>query len=161
MSTSSKGSLSRKVALPVSERKPKVQSHTFRVWQQTLVRSDSGTRIKIIRSGAAAIVMASASEHFNMPRARFASVLGMSPATAERKIKSGSVLGHFESERLARIAMIESEADDVFGDAKMATAWLLQKNLALGDTPLSLLDTETGAFEVRKALSAIAYGGVV
>ena len=31
---------------------------------------------------------------------------------------------------------------------------------ALGDAPLSLLDTDTGADEVRKLLAAIAYGGV-
>ena len=68
---------------------------------------------------------------------------------------------HQESDQLARITMIEAEARAVFGDAEMAKAWLRQNNLALGDTPLSMLDTETGAFEVRKALSAIAYGGVV
>ena len=66
-----------------------------------------------------------------------------------------------ESDRLARIAMIEAEARAVFGDVEIAKSWLRQNNLAFGDTPLSMLNTETGAFEVRKVLSAIACGGVV
>lgn len=37
---------------------------------------------------------------------------------------------------------------------------MLQPNLALGDAPLSLLDTDMGADEIRKALNSIAYGGV-
>jgi hypothetical protein len=38
---------------------------------------------------------------------------------------------------------------------------MLEPNLALGEPPLLLLDTDTGADEVRKVLAAIAYGGVV
>jgi uncharacterized protein (DUF2384 family) len=37
---------------------------------------------------------------------------------------------------------------------------MLAPNLALGESPLSLLDTDAGADEVRKILAAIAYGGV-
>ena len=85
----------------------------------------------------------------------------MSPATAERKIKSGSLLGQTETERLSRIALIENEAEKVFGTSDMARDWLTKMNASLGSSPLSMLDTEMGADEVRKMLSAIAYGGVV
>jgi putative toxin-antitoxin system antitoxin component (TIGR02293 family) len=102
-----------------------------------------------------------ASEYFDMPRAQFVKIMGMSPATAERKIKSRSLLGPIESERLERLAIIEDQAENVFGDAVKAKNWLMRKNLALGDTPLSMLDTETGAGEVRKVLASIAYGGTV
>lgn len=141
--------------------KTKSRGSRFKSWQISVVTSNASTKIQIIRTGANASVLVSASEYFNMPRAKFAQLLGMSPATAERKIRNASLLGHPESERLARIAIIEAEAEAVFGDEDRAKAWLLQKNLALGDTPLAMLDTETGAFEVRKILSAIAYGGVV
>lgn len=77
------------------------------------------------------------------------------------KIKSGSLLGQNETERLSRIALIENEAEKVFGTSGMARDWLTKINASLGDTPLSMLDTETGAGEVRKILSAIAYGGAV
>lgn len=60
-----------------------------------------------------------------------------------------------------RISAIRAEAERVFGDAKKAKRWLNQKNIALAETPLKLLATEAGTDEVRKALNAIAYGGVV
>lgn len=133
----------------------------FGQWKTTLAKANPGARIKIVRAGVSPVVMISASEHFGMSRNLFAKLLGISPATAERKIKSGSLLGQTETERLERIALIENEADKVFGAPNMALDWLTKNNASLGATPLSMLDTETGAGEVRKVLSAIAYGGAV
>ena len=133
----------------------------FQKWRTSVAQSNAGARIKLIRTGVQANVLVFASEYFDMPRAQFVKIMGMSPATAERKIKSRSLLGPIESERLERLAIIETQAEQVFGDAQKAKNWLTQKNLALGDTPLSMLDTETGAREVRKVLGSIAYGGVV
>ena len=66
------------------------------------------------------------------------------------------------TERLARLALVEREAEDTFGDPETAKAWLLSTNTGLGGcTPFSMLDTDVGAREVTKALMAIAYGGVV
>lgn len=133
----------------------------FSQWKTILIKANPGARIKIVRAGVPPIVLVSASEHFGMPRNLFAKLLGISPATAERKIKAGSLLGQTETERLERIALIENEAEKVFGVSSMARDWLTKNNAALGATPLSLLDTETGAGEVRKVLSAIAWGGAV
>lgn len=133
----------------------------FQKWRTSVAQSNAGARIRLIRTGVQANVLVFASEYFDMPRAQFVKIMGMSPATAERKIKSRSLLGPIESERLERLAIIENQAEKVFGDAGKAKNWLTQKNLALGDTPLSMLDTETGAGEVRKVLGSIAYGGVV
>lgn len=66
-----------------------------------------------------------------------------------------------ESERLTRIALLKAEAERVFTSPDLAKSWMLEPNVALGESPLSLLDTETGADEVRKVLVAIACGGVV
>ena len=137
------------------------KSEKFQQWRTSVAKSDAGARIKLIRTGVGAHVLVSASEHFDMPRAQFVKILGMSPATAERKIKSHSLLGPVVSERLERLAIIEDAAEKVFGDAEMAKTWMMRKNLAFGDTPLSMLDTETGAGEVRKVLASIAYGGAV
>lgn len=137
------------------------RTEAFGQWKSTLVKANPGARIKIVRSGALPMILVSASEHFRMPRNLFAKLLGISPATVERKIKAGSLLGQIETERLERIALIEDDAAKVFGSSDMARDWLTEKNAALGDTPLSMLDTETGAGEVRKVLSAIAYGGAV
>lgn len=65
------------------------------------------------------------------------------------------------ADRLKRMADIKAYAESVFGDSEKAHGWLTDRNLALGDTPLSMLATETGAKEVMKVLSAIATGGVV
>ncbi len=135
------------------------KSVKFQKWRTSIAKSDAGARIKLIRGGVDAGVLISASEYFDMPRAQFVKILGMSPATAERKIKNRCLLGPVESERLERLAIIEDAAEKVFGSAEMAKKWMMQKNLALGDAPLSLLDTETGAGEVKKVLASIAYGG--
>lgn len=66
-----------------------------------------------------------------------------------------------QDERQERIEQIQKEAQKVFGSLKLAKTWLSEKNIALGTTPNSLIDTEQGAREVRKVLSAIAHGGVV
>jgi putative toxin-antitoxin system antitoxin component (TIGR02293 family) len=138
-----------------------VKNVGFQQWRSALVKSNAGARIKLVRAGVNASVLISASEYFAMPRAQFVKILGMSSATAERKIKSGSLLGQAESERLERLALIEDVAEKVLGTALLAREWLTRKNAALGESPITMLDTETGAGEVRKVLYSIAYGGVV
>lgn len=147
--------------MPSIERSASRESEKFRNWRANVASANAGARIRLIRAGVDARILVSASEHFNMPRAQFVKLLCMSPATAERKIRNNSLLGQAESERLERLALIEDAAEKVFGSEELAKSWLLQKNLALGSSPLSMLDTETGAGEVRKILASIAYGGAV
>lgn len=137
------------------------ESARFKKWSKSIVALDSGARIKLIRTGIAADVLVSASEYFDMPRAKFVKFLGMSPATAERKIKNQSLLGPLASERLERLALIVNAAEKIFGNAEMARSWMLRKHLVLNEAPLSMLDTGTGGDEVRKVLVSIAYGGAV
>lgn len=49
----------------------------------------------------------------------------------------------------------------VFGSEEIARRWLYSHNLALGDLPVSLLDTEAGRDDVRRVLVEIASGGAV
>lgn len=147
--------------MPASTTIARKQPEVFSQWKTVLAKANPSLRIKIVREGVSSSVMVSASDHFGIPRGVFAKLLGISSATAERKVKAGSVLGQTVTERLERIALIENEAEKVFDDSDMARDWLTKINSAMGVTPLSLLDTETGAGEVRKVLSAIAYGGAV
>ena len=135
-------------------------SEDFHEWQAVFVKLAPTSRIESIRTGLEAKLLVGASEYFEMPRIRFGQLLGMSASTMERKIKEHALLGSAESEKLARLALIEVEAEKVFGKKTVAREWLLSKNTALGDSPMSLLDTELGSIEVRKMLNAIAYGGV-
>lgn len=106
-------------------------------------------------------LLVGAGQYYGISQSRLSKLLGVSDATVTRKIKAGGKLSPQESERLARIALIEAEAEDVFDSDALAKRWMLEPNLALGESPLSLLDTDTGADEVRKVLASIAYGGVV
>lgn len=60
-----------------------------------------------------------------------------------------------------RLAEIKFLAIETFGTESKANHWLNSANLALGDTPIALAKSEYGAVEVKRALSAIAYGNVV
>lgn len=62
---------------------------------------------------------------------------------------------------LLRLAEVHALAIETFGSKTMADAWLNRKNFALGATPISLAESETGFLEVKRVLIAISYGGVV
>jgi putative toxin-antitoxin system antitoxin component (TIGR02293 family) len=63
-----------------------------------------------------------------------------------------------ESERLARLARVVAAAESVFGDEKKARTWLGRENRALGQVPMSLLDTDLGTQGVLDELGRIAHG---
>lgn len=154
-----KEKLATPVAAETSERTS--PSQEFSRWSKKILKSNAGERIRLIRAGVDAMLLVKASEYYEMPRAKLARIIGLSSATADRKIKAGDKLGSAESERLTRIALIEAEAEQVFGSAELAKQWMLSNNLVLGESPLSLLDTDAGSAEVRRILSAIAHGGAV
>jgi uncharacterized protein (DUF2384 family) len=66
-----------------------------------------------------------------------------------------------KSEVELRIGELQALAIETFGTKTMADSWLHRENLALGATPISMTETESGLMEVKKILSAISYGGVV
>lgn len=137
-----------------------LSGNAFSEWGDTVRKMHPAKRIKMIRSGVKVTLLVGVSQYYGISQAKLSKLLGISDATITRKIKSGGNLGPMESERLARIAMIETEAEEVFTSPDLAKRWMLEPNLALGEAPLSLLDTDTGADEVRKVLTSIAYGGV-
>lgn len=143
-----------------SETKAASSARSFSKWGDTVRKMPPAKRIEMIRDGVKVTLLVGAGEYYGLSQSKLSKLLGVSDATIARKIKSGGKLGPMESERLARIALIESEAEEVFGSADLARRWMLEPNVALGEAPLSFLDTDTGADEVRKILAAIAYGGV-
>ncbi|HYN53643.1 MAG TPA: MbcA/ParS/Xre antitoxin family protein [Methylotenera sp.] len=66
-----------------------------------------------------------------------------------------------KSEVELRIDELQALAIETFGTKTMADAWLQKENFALGATPISMAESESGLMEVKKILSAISYGGVV
>jgi len=133
--------------------------YSFSKWVEAVRNMPPSRRIRMIREGVQATLLPGVARYYGISQTRISKLIGISSTTVNRKIKSGGKLGPMESERLARIALIEAEAEDVFTSPDLAKNWMLQPNLALGEPPLSLLDTDIGANEVRKVLVAMAYGG--
>jgi putative toxin-antitoxin system antitoxin component (TIGR02293 family) len=64
-----------------------------------------------------------------------------------------------QSDRLVRVARVIAEAQEVFGSAEKAHAWLRRATNALGgEMPWRLLDTEEGARMVENLLGRISHG---
>ena len=139
--------------MPASGRK-------FSAWSSAVRKMPPAKRIAMIRQGVDVTLLIGAGQYYGIPQSKLSSLIGVSDATVTRKVRAGGRLSPQESERLARIAAAKADAEDVFDSPVLARRWMLEPNLVLGEAPLSLLDTDTGAEEVRKVLTSIAFGGV-
>jgi putative toxin-antitoxin system antitoxin component (TIGR02293 family) len=63
-----------------------------------------------------------------------------------------------ESEKAARVARVIALAEDAFQNSAKAAAWLRRRSRALGQAPIQLLDSETGARWVEAELLRITWG---
>lgn len=79
--------------------------------------------------------------------------------TLARRIANKELLTVEETDRALRLARVGAQAERVFGSSEKAGRWLHKPSPALsGQTPLSLLRTETGAQLVIELLGQIAHG---
>ena len=79
--------------------------------------------------------------------------------TLQRKRQYKSVLSSDESDRLTRLARMLVRAEEAIGDQEKAYSWLIKPNRALGgQSPLSLLDNDTGTLSVERVLGRIEHG---
>ena len=119
-------------------------------------------KIDMIRAGVGARVVDDMVAYLQVPKAVIFALLHTPESTAHKLIKDNRNLDAAASERVVRVADITRLAQATFGAREAATHWLKSVNLALaGVTPLSMLDTEPGAGEVRRLLHAIDAGGVL
>ncbi len=122
--------------------------------------TSSARKIDAIRAGVGARVVDDMVEYLDVPKNVIFGILHTPESTAHRLIKDNRNLDAAASERVVRVADITRMAEETFGGREAATRWLKSANLALGGaTPLSMLDTEPGAGEVRRILASINYGG--
>ena len=121
----------------------------------------TAAKIDAIRTGINARIVNDMVQYFDVSQNEIFSVLHTPASTAHRLIKAKRPLDPAASERVIRVADITRIAEETFGGHAAAAQWLKTPNLALENaTPLSMLDTEPGAGEVRRILSSINYGGV-
>jgi putative toxin-antitoxin system antitoxin component (TIGR02293 family) len=128
--------------------------------REAVAEGGAPTAIEASRAGLPAAVLVSLAEHYAISRHRAYRLAGVAAATADRKLRRQERLTPEASERLTRIAWIESEAIEVLGSEAAAHRWLETPSMALGgERPIEMTDTGYGAEAVLRILGAIRYGG--
>lgn len=122
---------------------------------------DYRTRIALTRTGIPVAQANDTMDTWSIPVARFAAILGCSERTwgRLRSEDDQTLLGTVESDRLLRLDAVLTHAESVFDTHVDAVTWLTLPNPALnGDSPLSLLDTDTGVQHVETVLTRLEFG---
>ncbi|MDP3814665.1 antitoxin Xre/MbcA/ParS toxin-binding domain-containing protein [Pseudomonas sp.] len=120
------------------------------------------SRLNTIKIGFEPAFVLFARSALRLSAADTESIFNLSMSTLERRLRQKQNLDPVASERLDRIAVIASLADEVFEDQTKAADWLSMPNMALGnEPPIRLCETEIGATQVRRVLHAIEWGNVV
>lgn len=121
---------------------------------------DASAQIQVIRDGMdPSIVGRMATDLLGIPVQTLFTSIRWAPSTINRKIATGERLSPGESDRVARILIVHSQATDVLEDTKLASQWMLHPNALLGgERPLDMLDTQAGYDRVRDILMRFEYG---
>lgn len=118
--------------------------------------------IDVIRATLPPTVVSEAMDFLSAPRNELLAALRIPVSSFHRKLTTKQALSPEETERVMRLADITRTATGAFGGQSEARAWLNAANIALGgQSPFSLLDTDAGAGQVRRVLTAVNYGGVL
>ena len=120
---------------------------------------DPAQAIATIRQGLPASAIDEAVSSMDVAQKDLLAALRISVSTFHRRLAANELLSPSESEKVMRLGEITRRAEETFGNAKAAREWLTAENLALGGAPLSLVDTEAGAAQVRRVLATLNYGG--
>ena len=121
---------------------------------------DPAEVIDTVRQGLPARALDEAVAYMEISQKDLLAALRIPISTYHRRIAAGETLSSPETEKVVRLAEIARLAENAFGDSASAREWLVMPNLALGAPPISLIDTEAGAAQVRRALAVIEHGGV-
>lgn len=114
---------------------------------------------KSIRSNKISLdVISKLSKELELNEQKTYSLVNISSSTISRRKKEGKGLKPDEAGRIYRIAAIISLAESTLGEHERSIRWLKTPAKFLGGAlPLELLETESGADEVRKLLLRIEH----
>ncbi|CAM4030809.1 hypothetical protein CCOS865_01402 [Pseudomonas reidholzensis] len=119
-------------------------------------------RLVQIRQGLPANFYQEVKRLFSLPEKHLAELFNASISTLERRVRDKQPLDVVASERVDRIVELTAQAVDVFESIEAAVAWMSHANDSLGgQAPVMLCETEIGAKQVRRVLTALEWGGVV
>ncbi|MEA3199559.1 MAG: hypothetical protein QOE90_987 [Thermoplasmata archaeon] len=121
----------------------------------------SKSRLEIDRKVKAGLTVAAVRRflrHTGFTEADLLRTAGIAPTTWARRKREGK-LSAGESERVARLALLFSHAEAIFGGPAHAKAWMERAQPALeGHRPVDLAETAFGAEEVNELLSRVEHG---
>lgn len=120
---------------------------------------DPAGAIATIRQGLPARTIDEAVSYMDVAQKDLLAALRIPVSTFHRRLAANEPLSPSESEKVMRLGEITRRAEETFANPKAAREWLTAENLALGGSPLSLVDTEAGAAQVRRVLATLNYGG--
>lgn len=119
-------------------------------------------RLAQIKNGFPAHLFRAMRLTFNLQEHSLVVLFNTSMTTLERRVREHRTFGSAASERLDRIATVSRLAEKVFESRDTAVHWMARPNSALGGSlPIMLCETEIGVRQVRRALRALDFGGVV
>lgn len=111
-----------------------------------------------IRSGLPYAALETIATRFEIPQDRLVRILDLPLRTLARRKKQRRLRTN-ESDRLIRLALVATLAEEVLGSREKTVSWLQRANRALGGAnPLDRLDTEIGEQQVEQLLVRIAHG---
>ncbi len=80
-------------------------------------------------------------------------------STVTRKLAAGDRLSSGESDRVSRVILVHAHAADVFESRDIAAQWMQAAHAELnGESPIAMLDTQTGYDAVQRILQRIEFG---
>jgi putative toxin-antitoxin system antitoxin component (TIGR02293 family) len=114
---------------------------------------------RLVRTGLPSASVSTLASRLDLGNNVLSAKLGIPQRTLTRRLSQRSPLTPAESDRTVRMARVVAAAVELIGSHDSAIQWLQTPNRALGgDSPLDLLDTDTGARMVEDVLGRIAYG---
>ncbi len=118
--------------------------------------------VDLIRTGLPAGAFDTTAKALSLTVDELAAKLGISPRTIRDQRKRKVRLSSENTEKLVRIARIQTLGRSIFSTNEAVAEWLRAPAPALnGIKPIDLLDTDTGAREIEAVLHGIAYGNVM
>lgn len=114
-------------------------------------------QIRAVRAGLPYSSFATLKDVLELSTDELAQLLAIPRRTLTKRQRDGS-LSPSESNAISRVARVYRETALFFGNEAEARVWLKTSLPALGNTPLSLLDTDPGAEAVSVLLRQLAWG---
>ncbi len=119
-------------------------------------------RVNIIRSGVPYASIDVISKRINVPVKEVLHIFGLPQTTYNKKRREKSLLSGRDSETVLLLTELLDFGTEVFNNEEdKFQRWMKKENIALGgNSPESLLDSNTGIQEVKNCLNRIEYGNL-